>query len=211
MPSPIGSLLLAHGAGSGPWVFRSWPKAFPDVEVVAVDLTAGLDMETASMENYVAAVLRAAGRMPRPLALCGWSMGGLVALMAAASVEPDALVLLEPSPPSEIQGSDSGVEPQEGSFDPEEVYGAFPSGVLARPESQFARDERKRGISVPSIVGRCLVVFGNEFPDERGRRVVDLYGAESHEEKDLDHWGLVLHPQVPKAVREWLEAEPATG
>ena len=199
-----GSMLLVHGAGSGPWVFRSWGRVFRDVELVSVDLNAGLDMEKASMSDYRAAVLRAAARMTRPLHLCGWSMGGLVALMAAEEAEPDALALLEASPPAEIQGFHD-IEPAEGTFDPQEVYGEFPPGMFARDDSQFARDERKRGISVPSVSCPCLVVYGDEFPDERGKKIADLYGADVREAPGLSHWGLVTETEVPTMVRAWIE------
>jgi len=46
------SLLLIHGAGSGPWVFEQWMTAFPEIEVAALDLQEGLDVERASMRHY---------------------------------------------------------------------------------------------------------------------------------------------------------------
>jgi hypothetical protein len=49
------------------------------------------------------------------------------------------------------------------------VYGSFPSDMRARPESLFARAERKRGISVPSLPCPSLVIYGDEFP--RGARL----------------------------------------
>lgn len=198
-------MLLVHGAGSGPWVFRSWGRTFLDIELVSVDLNAGLDMEKASMDDYRAAVVRAAARMTRPVHLCGWSMGGLVALMAADAVQPATLALLEASPPAEIQGSND-IEPTEGTFDPREVYGAFPAGVFAREESQFARDERKRGISVPSVPCPCLVVYGDDFPDERGTQMVDLYKADVQEARGSSHWDLVTETKVPTLIREWIES-----
>ena len=77
------SLILVHGAGSGPWVFDGWTAAFPGVELEAIDLHAGLEVGEAAMSNYAAVVARAADLVPRPVGLCGWSMGGLVAMLAA--------------------------------------------------------------------------------------------------------------------------------
>ena len=196
----VASLLLAHGAGSGPWVFDGWPAAFPDLNVEAVDLQAGLNVAEASMSNYAAVVVRAAEWLPRPLALCGWSSGGLAATMAARQAEADFLVLLESSPPGEVQGFDESVPLRPGTFDPEETYGAFPPGMRARPESLLARAERKRGVSVPELPCPALVVYGDEFAEERGPRLAARYGAEELAFPGLDHWDLVLDDRVRKTL-----------
>jgi pimeloyl-ACP methyl ester carboxylesterase len=201
---PIRSLILIHGAGSGPWIFAGWVHHFPDINVHAVDLQAGIEVSRASMVDYTAGVITAAGNLPPPIALCGWSMGGLVALQAAATVQPRQLILIEPSPPAEIQGYDERVEILPGTFDPEAVYGSFPPGQRSRPESSPARAERKRGISVPSLPCPALVIHGREFAEERGRAVARLYGAEEAPFPDLDHWGLVLNPRVPAAIARYL-------
>jgi pimeloyl-ACP methyl ester carboxylesterase len=193
----VRSLLLAHGAGSGPWVFDGWATAFPDLELEAVDLMAGLNVAEASMSNYAAVIVRAAEWLPRPVALCGWSSGGLAAMLAARQAEADVLILLEASPPGEVQGFDESVELRAGTFDPEETYGVFPSGIRARPESLLARAERKRGISVPELPCTALVVYGDEFAEKRGRMLAAYYGAEELAFPGLDHWGLVLDEKVP--------------
>src|ERR687883_1905043 len=138
---PLKALLLAHGAGSGPWVFDGWAESFPELEVEGVDLQGGLNVAEAAMSNYAAVVVRAAEWLPRPLALCGWSSGGLAAMMAARPAEADLLILLESSPPGEVQGCDESVPLRPGTFNPEETYGAFPPGIRARPESLLARAE----------------------------------------------------------------------
>lgn len=198
------SLLLIHGAGSGPWVFERWHDAFPTIQVAAMDLHAGREVANASMSDFADAVVRAAGDLPQPVVLCGWSMGGLVALEAAQHVRPHSLVLLEPSPPAETQGFDPGVELAAGVFDPEDVYAPFPPGMRARRESLLARAERKRGICVPSLGCPVLVVVGDEFRHERGRPIADLYGGDLVDLPDLGHWDLVLDDQVRDAVRRWL-------
>jgi pimeloyl-ACP methyl ester carboxylesterase len=201
---PPASLLLIHGAGSGPWIFQSWAAHFSRLTVEAIDLHGGLEAERASMEDYAQAVIASARRLPQPVALCGWSMGGLVALQAGLTLQPHSLILLEPSPPGEIQGFDPDVELTMGTFEPERAYGPFPVGYPARPESLLARAERKRGIAVPSVSCPTLVVYGRDFADVRGRRVVSLYGAEERCFPDLDHWGLVLDSRVPEAIAEYL-------
>jgi len=148
------------------------------------------------MTNYAAVVVRDAEWLPHPRALCGWSSGGLAAMMAARQAEADLLVLLEASAPGEVQGFDESIPLEPGTFDPEETYGAFPPGTRARPESLFARAERKRGISVPSLPCPALVVYGDEFADERGRRLAAQYGADELHLPGLDHWDLVLDERV---------------
>jgi pimeloyl-ACP methyl ester carboxylesterase len=197
-------LLLAHGAGSGPWVFDGWAAAFPEAEVEAVDLHAGLNVAEAAMSNYAAVIARAAEWLPRPLALCGWSSGGLAAMMAARQAEADLLVLLETSPPGEVQGFDDSVPLEPGTFDPEAAYGAFPPGMRARPESLLARAERKRGVSVPSLPCPALVVYGDEFPDDRGRELAAYYTADELPFPGLDHWGLVRDERVRDELAGYL-------
>jgi hypothetical protein len=72
--------------------------------------------------------------------------------MAASALTPEFLILIESSAPSEVQGANEDIEPSSGAFDSEQAYGTFPPGVRCRAESQYARDERKRGISVSVLV-----------------------------------------------------------
>jgi pimeloyl-ACP methyl ester carboxylesterase len=186
-------------------VFDGWRPQFPeDVAVVAVDLQQGLRADRASMELYAGTVVAEAGRMPWPLLLCGWSMGGLVAMMAAQTLRPEAVVLLEPSPPAETAGEHLEVAiPEGGTYDPEEVYGPLPAGLRTRPESSRALGQRRRGISIPWLPRRTLVVFGDEFTEERGRAIARRYGCEELHLPGLSHLDLVLNDQVPEAVARW--------
>lgn len=199
-------VVALHGAGSGPWIFDGWELT--GAEVVAVDLHAGLDVGRTSMLNYEAAATRACEGLGRPLALLGWSMGGLVAMMAARRAEPDRIVLLEPSPPGAVERLDEQVELEEGVYDPEEVYGPFPTGVRARPESRLARGERRRGVPVPRLPAPALVVYGDEHPDERGRGVARRFAGDELYRPGLAHWDLVRDRSVQAAIADWL-ARPA--
>jgi pimeloyl-ACP methyl ester carboxylesterase len=199
------SLLLVHGAGSGPWVYDGWLSAFRTLTVEAVDLQEGLVVEQASMSDYADRVAAAARTMVGPVAVCGWSMGGLVVLQAAQEVQPHAVVLLEASAPAEIQGRDPHVQLVGGAFDPEAEYGKFPAGIAARPESLLARAERKRGISVPSLPCSSLVIASADFPDERGRALADLYGSQLVEFPELRHFDLVLGDAPRRAVADFLD------
>jgi pimeloyl-ACP methyl ester carboxylesterase len=203
------SLILVHGAGNGPWVFDGWDAAFPGVEVEAVDLHAGLNVGEAAMSNYAAVVVRAADLLRRPVGLCGWSMGGLVAMLAARQARAERLVLIEPSPPGEVQGFHDGIPLETGTFDPEAEYGDFPPGMRARPESRLARSERKRGIAVPSLACPALVVYGDEFVEARGKAVAGVYSSAELYMHGLDHWGLVRDARVARAVAAWLAGKRA--
>jgi pimeloyl-ACP methyl ester carboxylesterase len=198
------SLLVVHGAGSGPWVFDDWLGSFASLRVAAVDLLEGLDVAGASMSDYAEQVVAAARALPEPVALCGWSMGGLVVLQAAARVRPQSLILIEASPPAEVQGFNPEVALAAGAFDPEAAYGRFPEGMQARPESTLARAERKRGISVPELPCRSLVIYGDAFPDERGTQIARLYGSAQRRFPGLDHWDLVRDGRVREAVADFL-------
>jgi len=200
-------VVLVHGAGSGPWVFDEWelPGA------VAVDLHEGLDVANASMRDYAERVAAAIAGAPDPAGVVGWSMGGLVAMMAAAMTPPAALVAIEPSAPAEVLGLHPGVALRSGTFDPETAYGPLPQGMRTRPESLRARSERKRGISVPAIPCPFLVVSGAEFPEERGRAVADHYRADHFAFPGLRHFDLVRNPRVRRVVAGWLQGAGEPG
>jgi pimeloyl-ACP methyl ester carboxylesterase len=201
-------IVLVHGATSGPWVFDewadSWSAHWPDVDVRVPDLQKGLDVAHATMSDYVDRVLAAVGG--RPAVLCGWSMGGLVAMMAAQRCQPVALVVIEPSVPVEIDGGDPTWPLAAGTYDAESTYGPAVPGMRHRPESLLARGERKRGISVPAIACPLLVVAGHDYVDSRGRPVAEMYGAELMEFPELSHFQLVADPRVRDAVAQWVDS-----
>ncbi|WP_225753514.1 alpha/beta fold hydrolase [Actinotalea sp. Marseille-Q4924] len=195
-------LVLVHGATSGPWVFDGWPGAFPGYDVRVPDLQEGLDVAQARMSDYVDRVLGEVA--DRPSVVCGWSMGGLVALMAAQrSTMVAALVVIEPSLPVELTGGDPRRALRSGTYDAESAYGPVAPGTRHRPESLLAFDERKRGISVPSVTCPLLVVAGRSGPP-RGRQVAQHYGADLVEFPDLGHSDLVADPGVMAGIASWL-------
>ena len=193
-----------HGAGSGPLAYEGWADDFPSLRVAPIDLHEGLEVSRASMADYAKRVVDVARVLPQPVSLCGWSMGGLVVLQAAARARPHSVILIEASPPAEIQGFNSDAEITAGTFDPEAVYGPFPANVPARPESSLARGERKRGVTVPRVSCPSLVIYGDEFRDERGTAIARLYGSEERDFPGLDHWGLVRDRSVREAIADFL-------
>jgi len=101
MPSSVRHALALHGAGGGGWEWKLWRGvlAAAGIEVVAQDLlpvAAGLS-ET-RYEDYLQQAHAALAALPRPRALIGASLGGLLAMDCAEAV--DALVLVNPLPPA---------------------------------------------------------------------------------------------------------------
>jgi len=200
------SLVLVHGSGSGPWVFEGWQESFPGSIVTAVDLQAGLDVAHATLRDYAEAIVRAVAAAERPVVVCAWSLGGLAAMLAAAEARPDALILLEPSPPLEVQGA-RDVVPSPGTFDPEAAGAPFPPGMPARPESSLAAGERERGASVPALPPgtRTLVVAGARYRDERGPNLSERYGGAFLDAGAASHWDLVRDPAIRARIATWLD------
>ena len=192
-----------HGAATGPWVFDDWLSAWPGDDVRVPDLQAGLDVARASMTDYADRVVAAVGG--EPAIVCGWSMGGLVAMMAAARCRLAGLVVIEPSVTAEVGGRDPDWPLETGSYDSAAVYGPSVPGMRHRPESLLARAERKRGISVPGLACPMLVVGGRDYLEDRARPTAEHYGADLLEFGDLGHYRLMVDPRVRAAIADWID------
>ena len=99
--NPIRHVLLVHGAGGGGWEWNLWRELLrargliahaPDLQPVSAGLAA------TGFDDYAAQVRGALAALPRPRALIGASLGGLLALSCADAA--DALVLFNPLPPA---------------------------------------------------------------------------------------------------------------
>ncbi len=93
--------LLIHGAGAGGWEWNVWRGVFEarGVAAAAPDLRpAGGGLATTVLNDYVAQMAQALAALPRPRAVVGASLGGLIALKLAHAA--DALVLVNPVPPA---------------------------------------------------------------------------------------------------------------
>lgn len=100
-PRGITRAVLVHGAGGGGWEWNVWRRVFAaqGIDVAAPDLcpvAAGLPATT--FNDYLAQVQDALAAQPRPCALVGASLGGLLAM--ACAERADALVLVNPVPPA---------------------------------------------------------------------------------------------------------------
>lgn len=100
MPAPVRHALLLHGAGGGGWEWNLWRGALAasGIEVATPDIQpAAGGLEATTFEDYLSQVRAALRALPRPRALIGASLGGLLAM--ACADEADALVLVNPLPP----------------------------------------------------------------------------------------------------------------
>lgn len=95
------SALLIHGAGAGGWEWNVWRGVFAasGLQVATPDLAASASgLAGTTLDDYTAQVRAALHGLPRPRALVGASLGGLLAASCADAA--DALVLVNPLPPS---------------------------------------------------------------------------------------------------------------
>src|SRR3954470_784265 len=173
-------VVLIHGAANSAAVWRFWAPLLADAgwSTYAIDLrghgaSPAVSLAATSMHDYLEDVRRTIGQLRDRPVVIGWSMGGLVALMAAAEGLAAACVGLAPSTP--VQAADTSVPLRDGEFGPEE-YGitsrdperqdAMPDldreerlvalGSLGQ-ESRYARDERQRGIVVERLPCPLLI------------------------------------------------------
>jgi len=101
LPEGFASALFVHGAGAGGWEWNVWRGVFAasGVEVVALDLApVPSGLQHTGFDDYLRQVRDALRDLPRPRALVGASLGGLLAACAAG--DADALVLVNPLPPA---------------------------------------------------------------------------------------------------------------
>ncbi len=93
--------LLVHGAGGGAWEWNLWRGVWQaqGIGIDALELEpAPAGLAATTLHDYLVQVRAALHALPRPRALVGASLGGLLALLAAD--DADALVLVNPLPPA---------------------------------------------------------------------------------------------------------------
>jgi pimeloyl-ACP methyl ester carboxylesterase len=231
------SILLIHGGITAAWIWDLWRQSLGDLgwQVNVLDLrghghSLPVDFATITMEDYAADVASVTAQIAavqgRPPILGGWAMGGLVAMMHAAT-QPDlpGLLLFSPSPPLEVAGrADADVvrATPSGPFGPE-GYGLHPDdpeaskaalhdltdeearGVLEHvrgaEESGMARRQRRRGVSLEpgAVRAPSLVVFGEQdahFPPEYQRSLAIYLAGDAMAVPSAGHWGIVCHAEA---------------
>ncbi|MCH7718585.1 MAG: alpha/beta hydrolase [Chloroflexi bacterium] len=227
-------IVLAHGSASSASVWTFWQRelAARGWASYAVDLrghgaSRPADLSRVSMHDYAADVRSLAAQLSERPIVIGWSMGGLVAMIAASTGEFAACVGLAPSVPA--RSVDTKLPLREGEFGPEEygITSLDPADQAEMPdldreerevalasvgrESRYARDERKRGIVIESLPCPLLIVTGTadrQWPRERYDGLwleADYVAVEG-----ASHWGMVLSRRALTAILPdvlgWLEA-----
>ena len=178
------------------------------------------------MEDYADDMVRVLDELQRPAVAVGWSMGGLVAMLAASRGSWSACIAFAPSAPaSQI---DPSVPLRTGEFGPEE-YGITSldpntqrgmSDLIREErlialsslskESRMARDQRHRGIVIQSLPCPLLLVTGSRDREWPAHRYDGLtLPADRLTMQGASHWGLMLNRlaigRAAPAVIEWLE------
>ncbi|WP_158549234.1 alpha/beta fold hydrolase [Lysobacter silvisoli] len=99
--APPRHAVLVHGAGGGGWEWELWAAALRahGIDVRAPDLQpAAAGLAATTLDDYLDQVRDWIAAAPRPRALIGASLGGLLA--AACAEAADALVVVNPLPPA---------------------------------------------------------------------------------------------------------------
>ena len=224
-------LVLVHGAANSAGAWRFWQRELAGLgrTSYAVDLRGhGVspgDLAATSMRDYAADVAAALGDAGKGPVVVGWSMGGLVAMMAAAAGHASACVCLAPSMPA--LATDTSLPLRHGVFGPEE-YGITSRDPADQPnmpdldaeeravalaslanDSRLARDERRAGVVVEALPCPLLIVTGTK-DDQWPRSSYDglWLKAQQVEAEGASHWGLVLNRRVLRTlvplVTAWL-------
>jgi len=107
---PKPSVIMVHGGFCGGWAFDAFRAPFEAAgyDCVAPNLRGhgdGGKVVGVSMTDFARDIAALIDAQAEPPVLIGHSMGGLVAMMAAAKAPVRALVLLAPSPPWGVAGA----------------------------------------------------------------------------------------------------------
>jgi pimeloyl-ACP methyl ester carboxylesterase len=151
MPVRVRHALLLHGAGGGGWEWNLWRDvlAASRIEAVTPDLQpAAGGLEITTLDDYLAQTRATLRVLPRPRALIGASLGGLLAM--ACADEADALVVVNPLPS----------QPWSASL-PSKVW---PDVVRWRSDARLASTRR----ALPDVDDATVLFAFHHWRDESG-------------------------------------------
>jgi pimeloyl-ACP methyl ester carboxylesterase len=225
-------IVLVHGAANSARVWTFWQSALSDRgwPSYAIDLrghgeSSPLDLSETVMADYADDVSALSRQLVSRPVLIGWSMGGLAAMMAAATGDALAYVGLGPSLPGRVR--DTFLCLRTETFGPDE-YGILSGDPNDQPtmpdldleeraialaslgrESRRARDDRKAGIVIAELPCPALIVTGSADAIMPPHIYAGLpWTADFLDAEGASHWGLVLNRRalgtlIP-AVTEWI-------
>jgi pimeloyl-ACP methyl ester carboxylesterase len=225
-------ILLTHGAANsaGVWIFwqrrladRGWPTYALDLR--GHGASPQCDLSRTTMQDYADDVISFARQLAEQPILIGWSMGGLVAMMAAPGITAPAVVGLAPSTPARERNPAKAIET--GEFGPEE-YGITSEDPREQPampdldleerviamatlgkESRYARGERAAGIVIAPPPCPILIATGTGDSQWPRSKYDDFpFPADFISVESASHWGLVLSRRALDTlvlqVSDWL-------
>lgn len=217
-----GTAIFVHGAGGGGWEYVKWRPHFTAAgyRVIANDLLpVAAGIAATRFDDYVAQVqswIPAA----EPVILIGASMGGILALKVAESVQPAALVLVNSVPPAGVGTPPScktyppvipwaegtRQETRESLFDSDEttVDWAWPRW---RNESGAVLREIAAGMAVDPPACPTLVVLSErdtDVPYQTGLALAQWAGADVLIYHGMSHVGPLLSTRAGEVARSVL-------
>lgn len=223
--APIRHVLLIHGAGAGGWEWNVWREVLharglttsaPDLQAAAAGLAA------TTLDDYRGQVRAALDAAPRPCALAGASLGGLLAMLCADRA--DALVLVNPLPPApwaaQLPGRDwPAIVPWRRDARLASTRRALPDADEAaavyalrrwRDESGAVLREAHAGVEAPTPAGPvlCLASAADEdVPARTTAQFAQAWGARLWRCPHSTHAGPLLGRRAAdtaSAVADWL-------
>jgi len=225
-PAPANVAVMIHGAGGGGWEYHLWKPVFERAgwKVVAPDLAPSPEgLAKTTFADYAEQVKTWCKREGGKLIIIGASMGGALALGAAETVNPDAIVLVNSTLPKAIRHSNSGPKAPPmirwANGTREETVSAMPDSDEEtinyawkrwRDESGAVVDEIRDGIPTAKPACPVLVVLGQkdtDIPYSDGLRLADWSGADVHLYAGMSHVGPLMSTraaEVAETVVAWL-------
>lgn len=224
--------LLVHGAGGGGWEWTLWRGVFeaagyrveaPDLMPVCAGLPA------TQFGDYQAQVSATLAALPRPRVLVGASLGGLLALGAAAGA--DAVVLVNPLPPAPWHADmpardwpdvvhwrrDARLAGTRRALPDTDAATALFAFRHWRDESGAILREAQRGIEVahPACPVLCIVSDqDDDVPPAITRAMAEAWGADVLQTLSASHVGPLLGRDavgIATQAVEWLNRAVKPG
>ncbi len=229
-PRRLRPVLLVHGAGGDVWEWRLWRPVLRaaglDPRPLSLQPAPGGPAAT-RLEDYEAQVRRALATLSRPRAVLGASLGGLLALRAAAAAE--AVVAVCPVPPAGTPGwpapgqrrrfprvvrwsTEASLEGTRRALAEAPAWVARWALRRWRDESGAVLEAAHAGVPVALTPVPTLVVHGEAdhfVPAEAVAHAARRLGADLVLLRGVSHLGILLGPRAREAAgtaAAWLAA-----